>query len=85
MLATVKWPGIRTFFPEFETEITVVDGPSGIGQCRCPECEGTGWWAYGEPEIEGAECVNCKGTGKRYVMICPGIYQDNELISQQAS
>lgn len=35
-----------------------------VGETACLECEGTGWWAYAEPEIPGEDCVSCKGTGK---------------------
>lgn len=45
----------------------VVDIGGGVGIMDCLECGGTGWWAYAEPEIPGDYCVDCKGTGRRYI------------------
>lgn len=43
----------------------------GVGITDCWECGGDGDWTkfYPEPETltEPLPCVNCKGTGKRYV------------------
>lgn len=47
--------------------VEVLDG--GFGRVPCPECEGTGWWAYAEPEVPGAPCVDCKGQGRLYVAL----------------
>ncbi len=47
-------------------EVVVTKICSGVGQIKCIECEGTGWWAYGPTEEDGP-CIECKGTGKIYV------------------
>lgn len=39
------------------------------GLAPCPECEGTGWWAYAEPEVPGGPCVECKGTAEVWVLL----------------
>lgn len=46
----------------------VVDLGGGVGMVACFECDGTGWWAFMEPEIPGDYCVDCKGTGRRYLV-----------------
>ncbi len=47
----------------------VVDLGCGAGRITCLECGGSGWWAFAEPEIPGAACVVCKGTGWSLVSI----------------
>lgn len=41
----------------------------GIGITDCWECGGDGDWTkfHPDPPPEGIKCVDCKGTGKRYV------------------
>lgn len=53
-----------------EQMVTIIK--PGIGVTDCWECGGDGDWSkfLPEPETlgpEGFPCVNCKGTGKRYV------------------
>lgn len=52
-------------------ETQVIPLVAGVGEAPCPECEGTGWWAYAEPEEPGGPCVDCKGTGVMKVMFWP--------------
>jgi len=52
---------------EVEIEVSEEDVRRGYAEVGCFECEGTGWWAYMEPEEPGGPCVTCKGTGKVYV------------------
>lgn len=48
--------------------LTVLEG-GGYATAPCPECEGSGWWAYAEPEVPGAPCVDCKGRGRVYIAL----------------
>jgi hypothetical protein len=45
----------------------------GVGVTACWECEGTGDWSRFLPEPakypKGFPCVECKGTGRRFVSI----------------
>ncbi len=42
------------------------DIKNGYMEVPCNECEGSGYWGFGPPGTEG-DCVDCKGTGKRWV------------------
>ena len=39
----------------------------GVLRVKCFECEGSGWWGFMKPDVPGAPCINCKGTGKVYI------------------
>lgn len=45
----------------------------GIGKTACWECGGDGDWSKFHPEPQlfpnGLKCVDCKGTGKRLLMV----------------
>lgn len=57
----------RNFATGIEREVRAV--APGVGEIDCMECEGTGWWAFMEPEIPGEPCVQCKGTGRQLISI----------------
>jgi DnaJ-class molecular chaperone len=46
-----------------EVDVDPRDLGCGAGEVPCFECEGSGIWAFMEPEIPAEPCVNCKGTG----------------------
>lgn len=52
-------------------QIDVVDLGGGVGQIACLECGGSGRWAFMAPEIPEYDCVDCKGTGKRFIAFWP--------------
>lgn len=59
------------FGPDSVEQVVTIVKP-GIGLTDCWECGGDGDWGkfHPEPEIldvETSKCVNCKGSGKRYV------------------
>jgi hypothetical protein len=55
-----------------EVDVSRTDVP-GVGVTACWECEGTGDWSRFLPDPskypDGFPCVECKGTGWRFVSI----------------
>lgn len=49
--------------------VTIEEAMQGYKVIDCPECLGTGWWAFAEPGVPGDYCVQCKGTGKWYINV----------------
>lgn len=49
----------------------VVDTGGGVGVMICAECDGNGIWDYMMPEIPAEPCVDCKGTGRRFIAYWP--------------
>lgn len=54
---------------ETVVQLEVTDLGCGAGRIRCLECEGSGVWAFMEPEIPACPCVECKGTGHQLVSV----------------
>lgn len=54
----------------------VLDLGGGVGLINCVECGGDGDWTKFHPEsdalpVGSLPCINCKGTGKRYIGFWP--------------
>ena len=50
-------------------DLQVEDRGCGAGSVPCLECQGSGVWAFMEPEIRAQPCAQCKGTGEMLVSI----------------
>jgi len=50
-------------------DLEIEDLGCGAGRVPCLECQGSGVWAFMEPEIGAQVCVACKGSGKILVSI----------------